>query len=83
MEEIAELRAIPGYGMRPSLRTLRASWCGGINSNPSTLEAEVGGLASKPGGNAQRAQVNGMQLLFQQHKGLDKSSTELAPSPTL
>lgn len=59
MEETVELRAIPGYGMRPSLKTLRASWCGGINSNPSTMEAEVGGLTSKPGGNAQRAQVTG------------------------
>lgn len=49
MEEAIEFRAIPGYRMRPSRKTLRASWCGGINSNPSTLEAEVGELTSKPG----------------------------------
>lgn len=27
MEEVVEFRAIPGYGMRPRLKTLRASWC--------------------------------------------------------
>ena len=27
MEEVVEFRAIPGYGMRSSLKTLMASWC--------------------------------------------------------